>query len=83
MLTSQLVPGRLRTILYRYVTERPQEERLFDTLRPTFVSVRIPGEYRPCNPTLCFNGNGYTVVVRSVTDVVLRVPIGRRARLAQ
>lgn len=66
MLTSQLVPGRLRTILYRYVTERPQEERLFDTLRPTFVSVRIPGEYRPCNPTLCFNGNGYTVVVRSV-----------------
>lgn len=66
MLTSQLVPGRLRTILYRYVTERPREERLFHALRPTFVSVRIPGEYRPCNPTLCFNGNGYTVVVRSV-----------------
>lgn len=66
MLTSQLVPGRLRTILYRYVTERPQEERLFHTLRPKFVSVNIPGEYRPCNPSLCFDGDSYVVVVRSV-----------------
>jgi hypothetical protein len=28
--------------------------------------VQIPGEYRPCNPSLCFDGNGYAVVVRSV-----------------
>ncbi|MFL9867944.1 hypothetical protein PQR67_27535 [Paraburkholderia fungorum] len=66
MLASQLVPGRLKTILYRYVTERPQEERLFHTLSPQFVSVKIPGEYRPCNPSLCFDGNRYVVVVRSV-----------------
>ena len=66
MLTSKLVPGRLKTVLYRYVAERPQEEILFDTLRPKYVSMKIPGEYHPCNPTLCFDGNGYAVVVRSV-----------------
>ncbi|MFL9988079.1 glycoside hydrolase family protein [Paraburkholderia sediminicola] len=66
MLTSHLVPGRFKTFLYRYVAERPQEQRLFHTLRPKFVSIKIPGEYRPCNPSLCFDGNGYAVVVRSV-----------------
>lgn len=66
MSTSQLVPGRLKTFLYRYVTERPTEDILFHTLRPKFVSVKIPGEYRPCNPTLCFDGTGYAIVVRSV-----------------
>lgn len=66
MLTSKLVPGRLKTFLYRYVAERPQGERLFHTLRPKYVSMKIPGEYRPCNPTLCFDGRGYVVVVRSV-----------------
>lgn len=66
MLTSPLVPGRLRTFVYRYVTERPQGEILFHTLCPKFISVRIPGEYNPCNPTLCFDGSGYTVIVRSV-----------------
>jgi hypothetical protein len=66
MLTSKLVPGRLKTILYRYIAERPQDERLFDTLRPKYVSLKIPGEYQPCNPTLCFDGSGYALVVRSV-----------------
>jgi len=71
MLNSQLVPGRLKNFLYRYVTERPQGERLFETLHPNFVSIEVPGEYHPCNPSLSFDGNGYVIVVRSVNYELL------------
>jgi len=66
MLNSRLVPGKLRTLVYRYVTERPSEDRLFQTLRPKSVSLQVPGDYLPCNPSLCFDGRGYVVIVRSV-----------------
>jgi predicted GH43/DUF377 family glycosyl hydrolase len=71
MLNSRLVPGKLRTFVYRYVTERPSEDRLFETLRPKFVSLKVPGEYLPCNPSLCFDGRGYVVIVRSVNYELL------------
>src|SRR5258708_21765551 len=66
MPAAHLGAERFQSFVYRYVDERPQEERLFHTGRPKFVSIKIPGEYRPCNPSLCFDGNGYAVVVRSV-----------------
>jgi predicted GH43/DUF377 family glycosyl hydrolase len=66
MLTSKLVQGGIKSILYRYVAERPQEKILFNTLRPKYVSLNVSGEYHPCNPTLSFDGRGYALVVRSV-----------------
>ena len=71
MLASNLVPRRFKTLLYRYVAERPREITLFDTLQPKFVSMKIPGNYRPCNPSLCFDGEGYAVIVRSVNYELL------------